>query len=178
MTRDFAKEMRDVIDAATEREIATSGGYVPRKLASDIANELQINDPELLSGWLTDQAEHILWRTINDIDRSGRMHARATAGRRAFASAAGAYADGNPEPLREYMDLRFTVEDGTRRPLRHLRGPDLMFVSGTYSALAKRNTFMATVMQKLAEKVGSGTVEEHYDDAKLESIFGSFEQHG
>jgi hypothetical protein len=172
--RDFASEMRSVIDSATDNAVSLHGGYTPRKLASDIVHQLKMTDPELLDGWLSDQAEQILWRTINDIDRSSRGHLRATATRRAFALAAGAYAEGDTEALKEYLSLRFTVEDGTRRPLRNLRQADLLFVSASYASQAKRSTFMATVMAKLAERVGDGKVEDVYTDAELEKIFGSF----
>lgn len=175
-TRDFATEMRQTIDDATESAVNSDGGYTPRKLASDIVNNLRLHDPELLSGWLDYQAEHIVWKMVNDIDRSSRGHARATATRRAFSEAIGEHNEGDSTALKEYLQLRFTVEDGTRRPLRSLKRADLLFVSNSYTAQAKRSTFMATVMAKLAEKVGDGKVEDVYDDAKLEKIFGSFSE--
>lgn len=71
--RDFAAEMRAVIDTATE-----GTPYVARVVAGEIVEKLRANDPDLLAGWLDAHAESLLWQAINDRDRSARAHAKAS----------------------------------------------------------------------------------------------------
>lgn len=160
MTRNYATDMRALIDEATD-----GGPYVPRIIASEIVEKLQATDPDLLHGWLTEQAEHFIWQAINDRDRSRRAHTTHQIRRGAFADAADA------GTTNSYLSLPFTVEDGTRRHLGTLRKPDLLYVSATYQRRANENQFLAQVMTAIAKKIGSRTVAEVYDEDQLRAMF-------
>ena len=167
-TRNYALEMRAVIDEATGQ-----GPYVPRQLATEIVEKLRANDDELLNGWLDEQAEHFVWQAINDRDRSVRAHARVHSRRRAFGIAAEKHQAGEKEALRDFLGMRFTVEDGSRRALAVLGADDLTFVAATYEQRERENAFMKVFMRALAKKVGSDTVGDHFTNEQLSAMFDS-----
>lgn len=120
MSRDYAAEMRAVIDAEA------TGTYVPTVVAAHIAEKLRQTDPELLSGWLDAQAEQILRHTINLRDCSQRTAARHSRSRSVFAEDAAAAEAGEPERLAGWLSTRFTVEDGSRKPLGEMAKEELL----------------------------------------------------
>jgi hypothetical protein len=160
VTRNYATDMRAVIDEATD-----GGPYIPRIIASEIVAKLQATDPELLHGWLTEQAEHFIWQAINDRDRSRRASATHQIRRGAFADAAG---NGTTS---SYLNLPFTVEDGTRRHLGTLRKPDLLYVSADYQRRADENRFLGQVMAAIAKRIGDRAVADVYTEEQLRAIF-------
>lgn len=164
MDRKYAEEMRLVIDEATAQ-----GPYVSRSVARDIVSELQENDPQLLNGWLMEQAEALVWAAINFRDRSRRSTARASSTRTAFAQAA-AEAEGtaSPEPLERWMETRFVVNEGRlRKQLMDLDHEELTYVANSYVQRAQSSTFEAAFFRALARKVSSGTVKNHFTEAQL-----------
>lgn len=179
--RDYAKDMRGVID-----EAASHGPYIPKQLATEIVEKLRVNDLELLQGWLDAQAEHFVWQAINDRDRSARSHAAATRDRGAFADAAEAFesdqmaehsggtASGRGKKgLRDFLSMRFTVADGSRRKLGTLTATDLTYVGDRYEKRENENAFWKVFVRALAKKVGKGTVGDHFDNAQLTQMFSS-----
>lgn len=168
MSRDFATEMRAVIDEAT-----AGGPYSPPRAASEIVEKLRVNDPELLDGWLHEQAEHFVWQAINDRDRSRRSVTSRRAKATAFGAAAEAHQGGDVTALRPFLDAPYTVGDGTRRPLADLTQDDLMFVATDYEQRASRNALKAAFMRALAKKVTTGVVADHYTEAQIAAMFES-----
>lgn len=168
MIRDYAADMRAVIDAETSH-----GPYVSRVIAREIVEKLTVNDPELLDGWLHAQAEQLIWSAINTVDRSVRASARSSASRSAFADAAAEHDDGDSTALGRFLVARYVVEDGTRRELATLTKADLLFVADTYDARAKANAFEAAFMRALAKKVRNGTVADHFDEVKIAELRAS-----
>jgi hypothetical protein len=160
MTRNYAADMRALIDEAT-----ADGPYVPRIIATELTEKLRVNDPDLLHGWLTEQAEHFLWQAINDRDRSRRASATHQIRRGAFSEAA------QTGTTSSYLNLPFTVQDGSRRSLGSLRKPDLLYVSADYQRRADENGFLATVMAAIAKKIGDKTVSEVYTEEQLRTMF-------
>lgn len=122
---DYGAEMRAVIDQHTG-----DGGYIPRIAAGEIVAKLRATDPEILTGWLDEQAEHFVWQAINDRDRSRRAKAAHAGKSAAFRDAAAQHAEGDPGALRAFLDSPYTVADGSRRPLAELRRDDLLHVAG------------------------------------------------
>lgn len=168
MSRDFCGDM------AAEIEAATAGGpYVPRTVADELVDKLRATDPDLLSGWLDAQAAHMVWQAINDRDRSRRSRVRAQAGRARFAAAVESHEAGDSAALREWLDMPFTIGDGTRTPLGELRKADLLFVADGYQRRVDDNQMWASFMRALAKKVGRGTVADHYSEDQLSAMFGS-----
>jgi hypothetical protein len=168
MSRDYAAEMRAVIDAETSH-----GPYVSRVIAREIVEKLEANDPDLLSGWLHAQAEQLVWGAINDRDRSMRASARTSASRSAFARAAEEHDGGDSSSLGHFLESRYVVEDGTRRALATLTKNDLLFVAQTYEDRAAANTFEAVFMRALAKKVRGGCVADHFTEEKIAALRGS-----
>ncbi len=168
MTRDYAAEMRAVIDSETG-----SGPYVSRVVAAQIVEKLSVTDPDLLNGWLHAQAEQLVWQAINDRDRSLRAHARTATGRAAFAVASAAHDCGDSSSLRGFLEAPYVVEDGTRRRLADLRADDLLFVAAGYEAAARKNAMHAVFMRALAKKVGAGRVADHFTNDSLADLWRS-----
>src|SRR5882672_8876123 len=120
MSRDYAAEMRALIDAETSH-----GPYVSRIIAREIVEKLEANDPDLLTGWLMEHAEQLIWGAINTRDRSARSSARTSGPRSAFADAAAEHEAGSTEALGHWLGCRYVVEDGSRRVLAELTKADL-----------------------------------------------------
>ncbi len=168
MTRDYAAEMRAVIDTETGH-----GPYVSRVVAREIVEKLQANDADLLNGWLFSQAEQLVWTAINGRDRSARAHARSTGSRSAFAAAADEHDAGDSTSLGRFLGCRYVVEDGSRRPLADLTKADLTFVAESYEDRARQNAFEAAFFRALAKKVGRGTVADHFTEERIAALRGS-----
>lgn len=167
VARDYASEMRAVIDAETGH-----GPYVSRIVAEAIVEKLHATDPELLDGWLHAQAAQMVWQTINDRDRSRRASARATAGRSLFAAAAGQHAAGDSSALTQFLGMPFTV-DGVRKRLADLTGADLTQAAVDYQRRADQNTMTAAFLRALGKKVKRGTVSDHFTEQQLATLWTS-----
>lgn len=167
MNRDFVTEMRAVIDAEA------TGTYVPTVIASHIAEKLRQTDPELLTGWLDAQAEQILRHAINLRDCSQRTAARHSRPRSVFAEDAAAAEAGEPARLAGWLGTRFTVEDGSRKPLAELGHDELLFVADAYESRARENKLTAAFTKAIARKVKSGVVGDHFTDEALTTMWDS-----
>lgn len=163
--RDYAAEMRAVIDAETSH-----GPYVSRIVAREIVEKLEANDAELLDGWLREHAEQLIWGAINDRDRSSRASARATSSRSVFASAAEANEAGDSEPLRGFLACPYVIESGERVRLADLTRADLNFVATGYEAQSRQSSMEAAFFRALAKKVRTGTVGDHFTEAKVAAL--------
>jgi hypothetical protein len=166
--RDYAFEMRQVIDAETGQE-----PYSSPVVAAHIVEKLQATDPELLDGWLHAQAVGFIRHAINLRDCSSRSHARATSGRSVFAEQAAAHEAGDESALSGWLNVVHVVEDGTRKRLADMTKPDLGFAADTYARRAAENQLAESFLRALAKKVGRGKVSDHFDDEKLSSLWNS-----
>jgi hypothetical protein len=166
--RDFAAEMRAVLDEHTAK-----GAYIPRRAAEEIVAKLRVNDPELLEGWLHADPAHFIHQFILDVDRSRRTAARHQQSRGEFADAARRHEAGDTDALTGYLGLRYTVdESNTRKTLGECRGAEVAFVAQGYRDAERENKFHAVLFEKIAKKIGSDTVAEHYDNKQLAAMFG------
>lgn len=167
MSRDYAAEMRALIDAEA------SGTYVPATVAHDLAEKLRATDPDLLAGWLDAQAETFLRQAINARDNSQRTAARHSRPRSVFAADAAAAEAGEPEPMARWLDVRFTVEDGSRMPLREMTKDQLLFAGDAYQARADENRMTAAFLRAISRKVRTGVVADHFTDEQLSTMWDS-----
>jgi hypothetical protein len=184
MSRDYAAEMRAVIEAETARD------YVPASLARKIVCRLRTEDPELLAGWLNAQADQVLLDAINRRDRSHRTAARYSTPRSTFAveakameqTNAGFASDGwaadSPRERRaaqmgRWLSSRFTVGDGSRKQLADMTKGDLLFVGDAYTERARENQLTAAFIKAIANKVGNRTVIDHYTEQQLTTMWDS-----
>lgn len=168
--RDYATDMRQVIDDAT-----SEGPYVPAAVAGEIVEKLRANDPDLLDGWLYQQAEHFVWQAINDRDRSRRSMRMRRAGAKAFSDAVEAHEAGDSGPIRRYLDAPYTVADGSRRPLATLTKDDLLFVADSYQRRADDNAMRAAFMTALSKKVKKGVVGDYFTEQQIADMFSSLD---
>lgn len=166
-SRDYVAEMRALIDAEA------TGTYVSGVVAHDLVEKLRANDPELLSGWLDANAEGFVRMAINDRDRSQRTAARYGRARSAFAEDAAAAEAGDTDRLTRWLDVRFTIEDGSRAPLAAMTKDDLLFASDGYEARARENKMTAAFLRAIARKVGSKTVADHFTNEQLSTMWSS-----
>ena len=167
MSRDYVTEMRAVIDAEA------TGTYVPGIVAAHIVDKLRETDPDLLAGWLDAQAETFIRQAINNRDNSQRTAARYSRPRSVFAEDAAAAEAGEPERLAGWLSTRFTVEDGSRKPLADMAKDDLLFASDAYTARANENRLTAAFLKAISRKVKTGVVADHYTDDQLSAMWDS-----
>jgi hypothetical protein len=165
VSRDYAADMRAVIDAETGE-----GPYVSRIVANHIVEKLVATDADLLDGWLRAHAETLIWQAINDRDRSTRSKARATAGARRFAAAVESE---DVAQVARFLDVPYVIEDGSRVRLAELYAADLLFVAQGYEQRAADNAMNAAFLRALAKKVGKDRVADHYDDEALAEMWRS-----
>lgn len=168
MSRDYAAEMRAVIDAETSH-----GPYASPVVAEHIVEKLRATDPELLSGWLDAQAVGIIRHAINLRDCSVRSRVRATAGRSVFARQAAEHEAGDAVALSGWLSVVHVVEGGSRKRLAEMTADDLGFVADDYGRRAAENALAESFLRALARKVGSGKVADHFTDAQLAELWQS-----
>lgn len=166
MNRNYAAEMRAVIDEET-----SNGPYVSASVAETIVGKLQVNDPDLLQGWLNSQAVSLIRQAINQRDSSMRTHARLTASRSVFAEAGIEAAKGNVEPLTKFLNTVYVVEDGSRVRLAEMRSGELLFAADSYRRRAEDAMLQQAFLRVLARKVGSGKVSDHFDEKRLAELW-------
>lgn len=168
MSRNYAVEMRAIIDAET-----AVGSYVSATVAEHIAEKLRATDPELLAGWLDAQAVNFIRHAINLRDCSQRTHARHMAGRSVFKAATDAAEAGDAEPLGVWLQTVYVVEDGSRMRLSEMRSPELLFVADDYGRRAADAQLQEAFLRALAKKVGRRKVSDVYDETKLATLWQS-----
>lgn len=166
MTRNYAAEMRALIDAET-----AGGPYVSAQVAERIVEKLTATDTDLLSGWLHAQAVQILRVAINQRDCSQRTHARMTASRSVFRNAAQAAEAGDTEELGSFLATVYVIEDGSRVRLAEMRKPELLFVAEDYGRRAADSLLQEAFLRALAKKVGQRKVSDVYDEDKLSALW-------
>lgn len=168
MSRDFAAEMRTIIDAETAH-----GPYSSPVVAAHIVAKLRATDPDLLAGWLDAQAVNFIRHAINLRDCATRTHARLTAGRSVFRSASDAHESGDSDALGGWLQVVHVVEGGTRKRLADMYAGDLDFAASEYAQRAAENALAESFLRALARKVGSGTVKDHYSNEQLAAMWQS-----
>jgi len=176
--RNYADEMQKVIQVA----VATRKTYTATGLAHEITKRLRRTDPELLHGWLELQAEEVLREHISRQSRSQRAHNRAVTGRADFGDAVKKYAEtGDENTLTSWLDCTYTVDENhTKMTLSDMGEDELNFAATYHQKLADTNAFEARFLSALADKVGTGTVGDHFTETQvaemrlgLSKLFGS-----
>lgn len=169
MTRDYAAEMRALMDE--ERAVP---GYASPIGAANIVAKLRANDPELLAAWLDAGAEQIVRHALNQIDCGQRTHARTAAVRSAFRRAAEDYEEtGDEKSVASFLELRFPIEDGSRRSLGEMRRAERRFVANDYDRRAADSAMMAAFLRAVDKRAGTKRTDEVFDNATLERLWAS-----
>jgi hypothetical protein len=159
--RDYVAEMNQVIGELLENE----GEFIASVAASRLHDWLREHDPDLLSGWLRVCATGFLTGAIANRDRAVRARLR----RRGVV---GEPVDGDP-PNQLFKTHYVVDQQGTRRPLGGMTGPDHLFVSGRYGRAAFTNQMLAKFHQAVAERVGERTTGEVMDEQTYWKLYRS-----
>lgn len=168
MSRDYAAEMRAVIDAEAQ------GTYAAPVVAQHIVEKLRATDPDLLIGYLEAQAVQIIRHAINQRDCSVRTHNRITASRSVFRAAADAADAGDDEALRtNFLGEPYQIEDGSKVPFG-LTGPDeRLFIMADYQARADRNLMRRAFVAAVHKKAGKRITGDVFDEERLAALWNS-----
>lgn len=166
--RDYAAEMRAVIDAETSH-----GPYSSPVVAEHVVEKLRATDSELLSGWLDAQAVGIIRHAINLRDCSVRSRVRATASGSVFARDAADHEAGDGSAMSGWLTVVHVVEGGSRKRLAEMNADDLGFAADDYGRRAAENALAESFLRALARKVGGGKVSDHFTDTQLSKLWQS-----
>ena len=167
MSRDFAAEMRALMEA--ER----GGPDFDKAVARDnLVEKLRATDGELWFGWLDLVGPDTVWEHLDRLDRSARAKAIASAQRHTFAAAAEEHAKGNPEPLRQFLDMPIQV-GGTSKPLYSLYATDVWTAKQSYDARARDNRLKGALLGAIYKKLGSRSVGDVYTEEQLHTMWRS-----
>jgi hypothetical protein len=168
MSRDYAAEMRAVIDAEAQ------GTYSSPVVAAHIVEKLRATDPGLLRGWLDEQAVQFVRHAINLRDCSVRTHNRVAASRSVFRQAAEDADAGDDEALRSnFLGEVYVVASGMRMPLGDMRKPDVSFAADEFAAKAKQHAMREAFLRAVAAKIGRRCVGEVFDEERLAELWRS-----
>lgn len=169
----YTYKIREIIDRFADPE----QGYTIPKAAQEIHDWLLQYEPELLDGWLHEQAQDMIRNTINARDRSLRAYVRQVSGRSVFRDAIEAYERGEPEELRNWSQCVFVVnEEQARKQLRDMTAPELRYVSRDYRMRARQAQMMAQFLDAIANRIGDGKVEDYFTDEQLRTMWNSLGQ--
>jgi hypothetical protein len=168
--RDYAKEIRALIDQATE-----GGTYTPGTVAEQLVNFLRENDPELLIGWLNAQAVYYVRQAILRRDASARAHNRVQACRSVFKDAAEEFEkSGDSTELRShFLTEAYVVSDGSRMLLKDMTSMELSYVADKYSQLARTSLLREAFLRALAKRCGDRPVGEVLDEETVATMWCS-----
>lgn len=163
--RDYTGEMRAYVKALVKGQ---RGEHSHTRLANEIVDYLRDHDPELLRGWLEAQAADLIRQYVGHVARSERGHQRAVSGRKRFGDAVERHASGDPTALTDWLSQQYLInESNSRLPLGKMNREQLEFAAGDYQRRADTNAFEAKFLLALARKVGSDTVEEHFNEETI-----------
>jgi hypothetical protein len=167
--RDYAKEMRTLIDQATQ------GVYTSAVVAKELVEFLRTNDPELLEGWLDAQAVHFVRQAILKRDASARTYNRTQACRSVFREAAEEFEkSGDSTDLRShFLTEPYVISDGSRMLLKDMTADHLSYVADEYAHSAKSSLLREAFLRAVAKRCGQRPVGEVLDEEAVAKIWCS-----
>lgn len=166
--RNYAQEMRELID-----KMAT-GEYAPPLLAAQLVNRLRAEDPELLAGWLDDQAVQFLRHAINLRDAAIRTHNRRVQSRSVFSGAVAAYQGGDRYALVGFQEEHYSVASGAKKPFGQMTHEDLLYAAEAYKQRKDQNALQEAFLRAVAERVGTDqVVSDVFDEQQLKQMWHS-----
>lgn len=166
--RDYAREMRELIDKTA------TGEYAPPLLAAQLVNRLRAEDPELLQGWLDEQAVQFLRHAINQRDAAVRTHNRRFQARSVFSGAVSAFRAGNQYALQGFREEHYPVASGTKKPFGQMTHQDLLYAAESYRQRKDQNALQEAFLRAVAERVGTDqVVQDVFDEDQLKTMWHS-----
>jgi len=164
--RDYVADMTAYI-----KERIPEGDYVTAKVAKLIFEQVKSDDPDLLSGWLMACGPSLISRQIGHARLASHATARRSLKRERFAAAAAAFSQGNPEPLKDYLnELQYRTAGNVIKKLGNLTSADCRFIASTCHEASATYNFEAVFMDALARKVPEGVVRDHLTDEQVAEL--------
>lgn len=166
--RDYMAEMRAKVDAACV------GTWSAPAVATQVVEDLRVNDPDLLYGFLDLCAVTMVRQLINGRDQSARSHNRKTASRSVFKEAAEEHERGNSAPLEEltqFLQELYVIEDGSKMALKDMHSTELNYVADTFEQRARENQMRAAFLYALANKCGDRAVGEIFTEEQVAALW-------
>lgn len=166
--RDYAAEVRVLVDAAC------TGTWSAPSVAIGVVNHLRAKDPELLAGFLDLCAVEVVRNLVNGRDRSTRSYNRKTASRSVFKEAADKHEQGDTEPLETltcFLQELYVIEDGTKKPLKNMRAPELNFAADEFTERARQSQMREAFLRALAKRCGEKSVGEIFTEDQVAALW-------
>lgn len=165
---------QDRLDAYVDEHLPTSD-YVPGIEAGRMVDALLRDDPELLSGWLHEQAPALLTARISFRLRSDRSRRGRTRRLSAFHKAADAFAEtGDIPELVRFTDEYAVDEAQTRRDLGLMTRDEHLFVSRHRAGLARSNDIEARFHAIVASRMTADQItKEVFTEEELSRLLAS-----
>lgn len=166
--RDYAGEMRDLIDRVANGEYATP------LVAAQLVTRLRSEDPELLQGWLDEQAVQFLRHAINQRDAAIRTHNRRSRARSVFSGAVAAFQAGNRFALQGFQEEHYPVANGSKKPFGRMTHDDLLYAAEAYGRRKAQNALQEAFLLAVADRLADGqVVEDVFDEDQLRHMWHS-----
>lgn len=172
MPRDYVREM----DALFAKLIDDRDSFVLRDIANEALTWCQEHDPELLRGWLTLQAEDMLWHVLSRKQAGERANASRVNRHAVFQDALNsAVPGGSGKQAREYLsmlDARFAC-NAKREHKKYglMTKEEVLFVAETYHKLETRSGLRRLFHETVARELQEGqTVADIFSPHRLMGI--------
>lgn len=163
--RNYVAEM----NALCREALAASDLPVP-VVAEELARKV---DPDLLAGWMQERVVDIIRQHLLQLGHVDRTTARRSAGPRAFAAAAEAFAAGEETAFGSRFTAWHRVDDkGTRRQVGDMTGEDHLFVAENYQQESTYTGLLARVHRRIGRKLGDRKTSEVYSEQEYAALFG------
>lgn len=181
--RDYNFDMIVAIDKLLPKK----GDFRSGEIAEKLVAQLEETDPDLLSGWLHDNARTFLSRYVSDHSSRSRMASNRNAAttraeakaqaRSVFSDAATAFEQGDARPLTSWLQSTYAVDDeNTRKRLVEMNKDELEYVQRGHERRSKEAKFEALYIAAIRKKVtGSKTVGDVWKEDQLAKLRDTIE---
>lgn len=166
--RNYTSEMHERIKKAIPEY-----DYVPSIIAMNVIDRVEKEDPELLSGFLVEQAVRLVSEAIVEMSVNQRKRYRAAAARTEFSEAAARFEAGDETALSPFY-AEFTVDvENTRRQAANMTGADHLFVATRYRKVERTSKMQAAFHEAVAQKVGDKQTKDVFTEEEYSRLYQS-----
>lgn len=150
------------------------GDFVAAIVAEKLLAGLAETAPELLEGWLHENARRFLTDEIGRRSAALRSKAVKRASSRAFGRSAKAAADGDSTELGHFTVDFVVAADSTRRRVADMDGDDHKFVADSYQRSGTYDLMLAAFHRAVAKTVGKRHTSEVMSEEQYDQMLQSF----
>lgn len=169
-----ADELNSLMSQYVDKIVHANGDVVPAVAARELSRELLRTDPELLTGWLDNNADVFIAEAISKALRSARARARAQARPRAFKKATEEFEKTGDSSVFSVFDVRLCIDDNnTQRRIGDMTGNDHMFVANRHYTDSRRAKLLGDFHRSLADRLGDQRVSDVYTEEQFADMYRS-----